>query len=101
MAVSKSTKFEPDFPSSLSDKAYFLIRERILRGELRPGDRLSARRLAKEFEMSLVPGSQALWQLESDKLVESRQLAARSGRIRNPEEVRGQSIVREALEAQP
>ncbi|PYV82149.1 MAG: hypothetical protein DMG93_12880 [Acidobacteria bacterium] len=68
MAISKSTKFEPDFPSSLSDKAYLLIRERILRGELRPGDVLSARRLAKEFA--------------------------------NPEEVRGQCIVREALEAQ-
>ena len=100
MAISKSTKFEPDFPSSLSDKAYLLIRERILRGELRPGDVLSARRLAKEFEMSLVPVSQALRRLESDKLVESRPRAGTRVRMPNPEEVRGQCIVREALEAQ-
>jgi len=100
MTLSESTNFEPDFPSSLSDKAYFLIRERILRGELRPGDVLSARRLAKEFEMSLVPVSQALRQLESDKLVESRPRAGTRVRIPNPEEVRGQCVVREALEAQ-
>lgn len=85
---------------SLSDKAYFLIRERILRGELRPGDVLSARRLAEEFEMSLIPVSQALRHLESDKLVESRPRAGTRVRIPRPEQIRGQCIVREALEAQ-
>jgi DNA-binding GntR family transcriptional regulator len=61
---------------------------------------LSARRLAQEFEMSLVPVSQALRQLESDKLVESRPRAGTRVRTPRPEEVRGQCIVREALEAQ-
>jgi DNA-binding GntR family transcriptional regulator len=85
---------------SLSSKAYFLIRERILRGQLRPGDVLSGRHLAEEFEMSLLPVSQALRQLENDKLIESRPRAGTRVRIPSAEEVRGRCIVREALEAQ-
>lgn len=86
--------------SSLSNRAYFLIRERILRGQLRPGDVLSGRLLAEEFKMSLLPVSQALRQLENDKLVESRPRAGTRVRIPNAEEVHGRCIVREALEAQ-
>jgi DNA-binding GntR family transcriptional regulator len=95
-----TSKVHTDPRLSLSSKAYFLIRERILRGQLRPGDVLSARLLAEEFEMSLLPVSQALRQLESDKLVESRPRAGTRVRIPHPEEVRGRCIVREALEAQ-
>ena len=98
--VAKATKLEAGAPSSLSNRAYLLIRERILRGELRPGEVLSGRRLAEEFEMSLVPVSQALRQLESDKLVESRPRAGTRVRVPKTEEVRGRCIVREALEAQ-
>jgi DNA-binding GntR family transcriptional regulator len=87
-------------PASLSEKAYLLIRERILRAELRPGDVLSARRLAEEFDMSLLPVSQALRQLESDRLVESRPRAGTRVLIPRPEEIRGYCVVREALEAQ-
>lgn len=97
---SKRRKLKTAGASSLSSKAYLLIRERILRGELRPGQALSSRQLAKEFEMSLVPVSQALRQLENDKLVESRPRAGTRVRIPCAEEVRGQCIVREALEAQ-
>jgi len=97
-AKTSRLKLEPS--PSLSNKAYFLIRERILRGELRLGEVLSARRLAVEFEMSLLPVSQALRQLEGDKLVESRPRAGTRVRIPQPEEVRGRFIVREALEAQ-
>lgn len=85
---------------SLSSKAYFLIRERILRGLLRPGDVVSSRLLAEEFQMSLLPVSQALRQLERDKLIECRPRAGTRVRIPSTEEMRGRSIVREALEAQ-
>lgn len=87
-------------PTSLSNKAYFFIRERILRGDLRPGDVLSARRLAEELGMSLIPVAQAFRQLENDRLVESRPRAGTRVRIPRPEEIRGQCVVREALEAQ-
>ena len=96
----KRNKLKASAAPSLSSKAYLLIRERILRGELRPGQALSSRQLAQEFEMSLVPVSQALRQLESDKLVESRPRAGTRVRMPRPEEIRGQCIVREALEAQ-
>jgi len=85
---------------SLSDKAYLLIRERILRGQLRPGEVVSGRQLAEEFAMSLLPVAQALRRLEGDKLVESRPRAGTRVRVPLPEEVRGRCIVREALEAQ-
>ena len=85
---------------SLATRAYFLIRERILRGQLPPGEVLSRRHLAQEFGMSLLPVSEALKQLESDKLVESRPRAGTRVRLPSPEEVRGRCVVREALEAQ-
>jgi DNA-binding GntR family transcriptional regulator len=85
---------------SLSNKAYLMIRERILRGQLRPGEVLSRRRLAEEFGMSLVPISEALKQLENDKLVESRPRAGTRVRLPSPDEIRGRCVVREALEAQ-
>lgn len=100
MKTSKSEKTQDGFSPSLSNKAYFQIRERILRGELKPGEVLSARRLATEFKMSLLPVAQAMRQLESDKLVESRPRAGTRVRIPQPEEVRGRCVVREALEAQ-
>jgi DNA-binding GntR family transcriptional regulator len=71
-----------------------------LRGQLRPGEALSRRQLAEEFGMSLLPISEALKQLESDKLVESRARAGTRVRIPAPDEVRGRCVVREALEAQ-
>lgn len=100
MATITSNEPGVGFSASLSNQAYFRIRERILRGELSPGEVLSARRLAKEFEMSLLPVSQAMRQLESDKLVESRPRAGTRVRIPQPEEVLGRCVVREALEAQ-
>jgi GntR family transcriptional regulator, rspAB operon transcriptional repressor len=98
--VAKPSKLDAGPSPSLSNKAYLLVRERILRGELRPGEVLSGRRLAEEFDMSLLPISQALRQLESEKLVESRPRAGTRVRIPQPEEVRGRCIVREALETQ-
>jgi DNA-binding GntR family transcriptional regulator len=98
--ATKVSKLNPESAQPLSKKAYFLIRERILRGELRPGQVLSGRTLAEEFDMSLLPVSEALRQLENDKLVESRPRAGTRVRIPQREEVRGRCIVREALEAQ-
>jgi DNA-binding GntR family transcriptional regulator len=88
------------YAPSLWNQAYYRIRERILRGELSPGEALSARRLAEEFGMSLLPVSQAFKQLENDRLLESRPRAGTRVRIPRPEEIRGRCIVREALEAQ-
>jgi len=100
MANRKTLDGGNGFSPSLWNKAYYQIRERILRGELSPGEALSARRLAEEFGMSLLPISQAFRQLENDRLVESRPRAGTRVRIPQTEEIRGRCIVREALEAQ-
>lgn len=85
---------------SLVEKAYLAVRDQMLRGQLRPGTPLSARRLARELGMSVLPVATALQQLERDGLVEQR---ARSGtRVRVPSEsdIRELFELREALEVQ-
>jgi DNA-binding GntR family transcriptional regulator len=85
---------------SLSDRAYLAIREEILRGQLRPGTALSRRRLAKELGMSVVPVTEALRQLQSDGLVESRARAGTRVRVPTEKDVRELYELREALETQ-
>lgn len=105
MVVVKAIRDERAFRRSrqqapLSEQAYLLLREQILRGVFAPSAVLSRRKLATEFGMSLLPISEALQRLEADGLVESR---SRVGtRIRTPtlDEVQGRYVVREALEAQ-
>ena len=92
----------PDITSSekLSDLAYRTVRDQILRGELRFGELVTRRRLAKALGMSLPPISEALQRLEHEGLVESRPRVGT--RVRTPSEMdlRGHCLVREALESQ-
>jgi DNA-binding GntR family transcriptional regulator len=86
--------------SGLSEKAYLILRDRILKGQLPLGSALSRRTLAGEMGMSLLPISEALQRLEGDGLVESRPRVGT--RVCNPgtEEIRERYEVREALESQ-
>src|SRR5262245_40304529 len=86
--------------AGLGDQAYYMIRERILRGQLPLGSALSRRKLATEFGMSLLPVSEALQRLENDGLVESQPRAGTRVRIPTESEVRGRYVFREALEAE-
>ncbi len=86
--------------ASLSEKAYFLIRNKILKGEFALGAPLSRRKLAAEFEMSFLPISEAIRRLEADGLVESRPRVGTRVRIPTPQDVRDSYIIREALETQ-
>ena len=56
--------------SSLSEKAYQHIRERVFSGDLAPGDRLVNRALAKELGTSFIPVREAISRLASEGLVE-------------------------------
>lgn len=56
-------------PPTLSEIAYRKIRQRILSGEVRPGDRISLEKCASEFGMSATPVREALTKLEQDSLV--------------------------------
>jgi DNA-binding GntR family transcriptional regulator len=85
---------------SLSERAYFEIRERILKGEIALGAPLSRRRLATEFGMSLLPVAEALQSLERDGLVESRPRVGTRVCLPTADEIRDRYQVREALESQ-
>src|SRR6266851_4163080 len=85
---------------SLSEHAYNVIRERILKGEIPLGAALSRRKLAKELGMSLLPVAEALQQLESDNLVESRPRVGTRVCLPTAEEIRERYEIREALESQ-
>ena len=85
---------------SLSDRAYFAIREWILRGELKLGAPLSRQQLARTLEMSVQPVSEALQRLETEGFVETRYRAGTRVRIPTAEDIRDHYVIREALETQ-
>ncbi|HEU5118608.1 MAG TPA: GntR family transcriptional regulator [Isosphaeraceae bacterium] len=64
--MSSSNSFAP---SSLKQRAYEEIKQRILSGRLAPGGLLSERQLAAELKMSKTPVHAALERLEVDGLV--------------------------------
>src|SRR5689334_10830851 len=55
--------------TSMSQRVYTEIRERIIRGDFPPGFRLLERDLADEFAVSRVPVREALPQLEADGFI--------------------------------
>src|SRR5262245_60628932 len=87
-------------PASLAGEAYEVVKQRILRGELPMGQVISRRKIAAELGMSFLPVSEALLRLEFEGLLESRPRAGTRVRIPSREDVRGQYVVREALEVQ-
>jgi GntR family transcriptional regulator, rspAB operon transcriptional repressor len=85
---------------SLSERAYELIRDKILRGQYPIGAALSRRQLAKELRMSFLPVSEALQHLEIDGLVESKPRVGTRVRIPAREDILERYALREALETQ-
>jgi DNA-binding GntR family transcriptional regulator len=86
--------------SSLAAEAYFIVRQRILRGELGLGQVISRRKIAAELGMSFLPVTEALLRLEFEGLLESRPRAGTRVRIPSRDDLRGHYQVREALEVQ-
>lgn len=96
----KATSSQASAQHGLSDKAYSIIREQILRGELRMGAVLSRRRLARELGSSLFPISEAILRLESEGLIESKPQVGTRVRVPSETDIRERFIIREALECQ-
>lgn len=84
----------------MAEQAYLAIREQILRGELALGAVLSRRRLARQLGMSMLPISEAVRRLESERLLESRPQVGTRVRIPTEGDVRERFVIREALESQ-
>ena len=85
---------------TLAQKAYRLVRKRVLKGEYPPGAALSRRRLAAEFGMSLLPVAEALQRLVNEGLLESRPRVGTRVRTPDRDEIRDRYTLREALESQ-
>jgi DNA-binding GntR family transcriptional regulator len=83
---------------SLADRAYHLVLDQILRGNLPVGSVLSRRKLAERFNMSLVPVAQALQRLEIEGLLESRPRAGTRVKVPTAQEIREHFELRQALE---
>jgi DNA-binding GntR family transcriptional regulator len=86
--------------ASLSECAYLVIRDRILKGELPLGSDLSRRKLAGELGMSMLPVAEALQRLENEGLVESRPRVGTRVCLPSAQDIRDRYEVREALESQ-
>ena len=84
----------------LSEEAYGSIKDRILRGEFPLGTPLKRRDLAEELGISLVPVSEALQRLEIDGLVETEPRKGTRVRIPSPQDLKGHTVVRAALECE-
>ncbi len=97
--IVKVTKLRTPQPS-LADRAYHLILDQMLRGSLPLGSVLSRRRLAEQFQMSIVPVAQALQRLEIEGLLESRPRAGTRVKVPTVQEVRERFELRQALEGQ-
>jgi DNA-binding GntR family transcriptional regulator len=89
-----------DGEDTLAQRAYRLVRERVLKGVYPPGAALSRRRLADEFGMSLLPVAEALQRLVNDGLLESRPRVGTRVRTLQRDELRDRYNLREALESQ-
>lgn len=85
---------------SLAGRAYIEIREKILRGELPVGEIISRRKLATDLNISVPPVTEALQQLETEGLLESKPRVGTRVRVPTKQEIEDRSLVREALESQ-
>ena len=62
-------EFEKIEKKTLRQKVYEQLKEKMTTAEILPGEQISLRELAKSLGVSLMPVREALWQLESEKVV--------------------------------
>jgi DNA-binding GntR family transcriptional regulator len=87
-------------PPRLAELAYAAIRERVLDGSLPPGTPVSRRSLARWLGLSALPVGMAMDRLVAEGFLETRPRAGTRVRIPTAAEVRGNYVLREALETQ-
>lgn len=86
--------------TTYADQVYEHILTQLMRRELRPGDLLDRKQIAQELEVSLIPVSDAVQRLTQEGFLTTRR--RRGTFVRSPgiEDVRGQFLLREAIECQ-
>ena len=85
---------------TLGRQAYRALRDRILEGQLLPGQRLSLRSVANSLGMSIAPVGEALRELSRDGLVESEPGWGTRVRKITAESLHSQHILRTAVECE-
>jgi DNA-binding GntR family transcriptional regulator len=84
---------------TLRRRAYAIIQNKLLDGELRAGDVLSEQALAAEIGISRTPVREAIWQLQSEGLFDKKPRAGTIVRLPGQRELSEIYDVREALES--
>ena len=87
----------PDFRTE-TQKLADSLREAIISGEFKPGDRLPQRKIAERFNTTTIVAREALRILESERMVIIEPRFGAMVEEISPEKLRGRYIVREALE---
>lgn len=85
---------------SQSGKVYRGLREAILNGDIKPGQRLVRRNLGKHFGTSAIAVTEALWKLETDGLVESEPMFGSRVATFTLESIQSEQLLRQALETE-
>jgi len=100
MANYTFTEESPDAApaDTLTRRVYETLRDEILEGALRPGDRLVRKKVAGRLGVSPMPVTEALYMLEVDGLVESRPLYGCRVRPLTLDDVENGLVLREAIE---
>ena len=86
--------------ATFADQVYDHILTQIFARELRPGDLLDRKLIAEELEVSLIPVSDAVQRLTHEGLLTTRRRQGTFVSSPGIEDVRGQLLLREALECQ-
>jgi len=89
-----------DAQNTLSRRVYSVLKNDILAGRLKAGERLVRKSIAKRLGVSTIPVIEALYMLEIDGYVENRALAGCRVRSLTIEEIDNDLMLREALECQ-
>ncbi len=84
----------------LSDRVYNHILNQLLRRHIRPGELLDRRQIAEELAVSLIPVSDAVQRLSYEGFLKTRHRQGTFVVSPSVEDVRGQLLLREAIECQ-
>jgi DNA-binding GntR family transcriptional regulator len=89
-----------DNSTTLANRVYHALQVEITTGQIRPGQRLVRREIARRLGVSPIPVIEALLRLEQDGLVESKPNCGARAIAITPETIVNECMLREAIECQ-
>jgi DNA-binding GntR family transcriptional regulator len=82
------------------ERVYHELKSNITLGKLRPGQSITLKKLSEEFGVSIIPIREALFKLESEKIIVSGENKGLSVSLLSPEEFQELMGIRRLLESQ-